>query len=360
MIGRGFLAIVTGRADVGAYLTDHPGIDTLHITGSIQSHDAIVFGTGAEGADRKSRNAPRNPRPITSELGAVCPTIVVPGPWTKADLRFQAENVATQKLHNSGFNCVACQVLIVPKDWSLKADFLAALREALKAAPARPLYYPGAADRLGEFRTQHPAAERLDQEADARLVATLDPARADEPAFHGEIFAPALGIVEIDGKDAASFFGKAVAFANSRLHGTLGANVIVDPITERRLGDAFETQIAALRYGTVGVNVWTGVGFLLAHAPWGAYPGHPLNDVQSGRGFVHNCLMLDRAQRAVIRAPFRPAPRGLLHGSLALLPNPPWFVGNRTGATTARRLVEYLLKPSLTRLAGVLASALRG
>jgi aldehyde dehydrogenase (NAD(P)+) len=62
----------------------------------------------------------------------------------------------------------------------------------------------------------------------------------------------------------------------------------------------------------------------------------------------------------VVRQPFYPSPRGLLHGSLALLPKPPWFVTNRTAASTARRLVEFEGDHSWLRMPGIFASALRG
>jgi hypothetical protein len=106
LIERGFLRIVSGDATVGQYLCNHRLVETIHITGSAAAHDAIVWGTGSEAAANKKAGTPKNPRPITSELGGVSPTIVVPGPWSRADLAFQAEHVATQKLHNAGFNCV--------------------------------------------------------------------------------------------------------------------------------------------------------------------------------------------------------------------------------------------------------------
>ncbi len=84
---------------------NHPTVEEIHITGAGASHDAIVWGVGEEGGANKAAGTPKNNRTITSELGAVCPTIVVPGPWSTADISFQAEQVATQKkLHNSGFN----------------------------------------------------------------------------------------------------------------------------------------------------------------------------------------------------------------------------------------------------------------
>ena len=44
LIQAGFLAIVYGDAELGRYLCQHPQIETIHITGSHQTHDAIVWG----------------------------------------------------------------------------------------------------------------------------------------------------------------------------------------------------------------------------------------------------------------------------------------------------------------------------
>ncbi len=43
------LRIVEGGAAAGRYLTGHPRVDEVHITGSDKTYDAVVFGTGAEG-----------------------------------------------------------------------------------------------------------------------------------------------------------------------------------------------------------------------------------------------------------------------------------------------------------------------
>jgi aldehyde dehydrogenase (NAD(P)+) len=362
LIEEGVLAVVNGGTDIGAFLTSHPLVQTLHITGSAASHDAIVFGTGEEGAKRKTQDIRLNKRPITSELGAVCPTIVVPGDWTEADIRFQAEHIATQKLHNSGFNCVASQVLILPNNWRYATALLTALKKVLSSAPNRPLYYPGSNDRLAAYRAHYPATLSLGIDPDApRLVTVLDGTCVhDDYAFRTEVFGPALTVVFLPGAEPEAFLKSAIDFANTRLHGTLGANVIIDPATEKSLGSRFEALLADLRYGTVAINAWTGLGFLLAQTPWGAFPGHPVNNIQSGRGFVHNCFLFDYPQRSVIRAPFRPFPRGMLHGSFAMLPRPPWFIGNRTSATTARRLLLFQARPSILKLLGIFVSAMRG
>jgi aldehyde dehydrogenase (NAD(P)+) len=75
---------------------------------------------------------------------------------------------------------------------------------------------------------------------------------------------------------------------------------------------------------------------------------------------VHNAVLLDGPERTVVRGPFRPAPRSIVHGELSLAPRPPWFVTNRTAATTGERLTRFAADPRWTRLPGVFASALRG
>ncbi len=357
-IDAGYLRIVRGHGDVGAYLTGHPAVDEVHVTGSQATHDAIVFGTGPDAARRKAAATPRLDKPITSELGGVAPAIVVPGRWAEADLRFQAEHVATQRLHNGGFNCNASQVVVLADGWAQKERFVEYLREALDGAPARPAYYPGADARQDRARAAHPAAERLDRRSRRTLV-RVDAAGGDD-AFATEYFAPVLAVCELAPSEPAAFLEAAVAFANERLYGTLTANVIAAPATLRRLGPRFEELIAALRYGTIGVNCWSGVGFLTPRASWGAFPGHPLSDIESGSGIVHNALLLDRVERTVVRGPFRPAPRALLRGELTLSPKPPWFVTNRTAEVTARRLTAFAVKPRVRALPAILAAALRG
>lgn len=357
-IDRGFVRILTGGADVGTALVNHPDVASVHMTGSAVTHDAIVFGTGAEGAQRKAAGTPLLTKPITSELGGVSPTIVVPGRWSDADLRFQAEHLATQRLHNNGYNCVASQVAVISADWPQKEQFLTELRVALDQAPARADYYPGSADRVGAARSTYANAQAVGPRAERTLITGLSPMKS-EPALHTEYFAPVLGVVELPGS-ASEFLGEAVRVCNEEFVGTLGVNIIVDPGTAKSLGDELEVAVEQLRYGTVAVNAWTALGYLTARASWGAFPGHTLADVQSGIGVVHNALLIEEPERTVVRGPFRPAPRAMIHGEFALSPKPPWFVSNRTGASTMRLLTDFATKPRWSVLPGIFASALRG
>ncbi|MFF4935211.1 aldehyde dehydrogenase family protein [Streptomyces griseofuscus] len=357
LIGLGAVRVVTGGADIGTYLVHHPKVRHVHMTGSAATHDTIVFGTGTEGASRKKAGKPLLDKPVTSELGGVSPTIVLPGGWSEADLRYQAEHIATQKLHNNGYNCVASQVVVVSADWAQKNRFLAHLRAALSDAPVRPAYYPGSDDRVARaLDTYGEDAERLG--AGRTLITGLDPA-APGPVLTTEHFAPVLAVLELPG-DPRRFLAEAVRTANEEFAGTLGVNLIAHPATLAALGPALDEAVTELRYGTVALNAWTGVGYLTATAPWGAFPGHTVDDVQSGIGVVHNALLLDGPERTVVRGPFHPAPRALLHGKTTLSPKPPWFVTNRTAATTGRLLADFAAAPRWSALPRIFASALRG
>ena len=357
LIRFGVLRIVQGGADVGAYLADHPAIAHVHITGSSVTHDAIVWGRGQEAQDRRAQNSPLLQKPITSELGGVSPVIVVPGEWSARDLAFQAEHVATQRLHNGGYNCIASQVVVVSSDWPQKAAFLEQLRRALDDAPRRADWYPGSAARSTSAAGSYPDTQHLGPDGNRLLIETV-PALAEVLAST-EFFAPVLGVIELPGSGQA-YLDAAVRFADEELLGDLGANVLIRPEDRRALGAGFGRAIEALHYGTIAINAWTGLGFLLAAAPWGAFPGNTLSSVGSGIGIVHNALLIDEPERTIVKGPFRPFPRSVLAGEPALSPKPPWFVSARSAATTGRLLSDFAAKPSLRRMPGVFISAFQG
>jgi aldehyde dehydrogenase (NAD(P)+) len=349
--------VVSGGGDVGGYLAHHEGIAHVHITGSLGTHDAVAFGTGPQGKARKAAGTPLLDKPMTSELGGVSPVIVVPGAWSRRDLRMQAEHIATQRLHNSGHNCVGTQLVILSADWPQRAAFLDALRTAMDEAPARPTWYPGSVERVNTAADAYPDAELRGCEGE-RLLITLDGEEEAGPLESTEYFAPVLGVLALPGT-GLEFLTSAIRRANRELVGTLGANIVISPATQRSFGPAFEEALADLRYGTIAVNAWTGIGFLTATAPWGAFPGHTVEDAQSGIGVVHNAMLIDGPERTVLRGPFRPFPRSFAGGEFALFPKPPWFVTARTAATTGRRLTRFASKPSWSRLPAVFTSAFR-
>ncbi len=346
LIEPGFLRIVRGGGQTGAYLTRHPEIDHVHITGSEQTFRAIV---------------PDLTVPISAELGGVSPIIVVPGRWSAADLRYQAEHIVTMRLQNSGHNCIAGQVVLLSADWPQRAAFLRALRDAYDRAPHRPVWYPNSQAKLDAARADYPDAAWCGGGTRALVTVAAD---GDPEALETtEYFAPVLGVVELPGR-GQEFLDTAIAHANERLHGTLGANVLIDPATQRALGSGFERAIARLRYGTVAVNAWTAFGFLTPTATWGAFPGGTAEDAPSGIGIVHNALLLADVERTVVRGPFRPFPRALASvvqtrrlGALSVLPKPPWFVTSRTGAAVSEGFTRFRVDGRWGRMAITLVKA---
>ena len=203
LVRDGYLAFVYGGGDLGEYLTHHDAVQAIHITGSAQTHDLIVYGPGQEGQRRKAADDRVLDKPVTSELGGVGATIVLPGPWTEADFRYQAEHVVTQKLHNSGHNCVASQVLILPAGWDGHDTMLAHVRRQLDQAEDRTAYYPGTEQRLAALQHAAPDAETLGGGTRRLLVANVDPAQ-DHYGFRTEFFAPAMVTTSLPG-DARQF-----------------------------------------------------------------------------------------------------------------------------------------------------------
>lgn len=354
----GAVRILTGGAEVGSALVEHPQASHVHMTGSAATHDAIVWGTGAEALERRAAGTPKLNKPISSELGGVSPTIILPGTWSRADLVFQAQHVATQRLHNGGYNCVAAQAVVISAQWPQKQEFLTELRRALDDAPVRDDYYPGSAGRVQDACASHPQAEPHGSDGTRLLVTNLSPTKG-EALLTTEYFAPVLGVVELEASGGA-FATLAAETVNEQFAGTLGVNIIAHPDTMKAMGADFEKLVASLRYGTIAINAWTAVGFLTPGATWGGFPGHTVEDIQSGIGVVHNALLLDATERTVVRGPFRPAPRSILHGELTLTPKPPWYVNNKTADVIGERLTRFAVDPRWSRVPAILSAALRG
>lgn len=357
LIELGVLAIVSGGGDVGSYLAHHPDIAHVHITGSSVTHDVIVWGQGADAAARRASGTPALDKPITSELGGVSPVIIVPGKWSKADLAYQAKHVATMRLHNSGYNCVAGQVVILSQEWPQREAFVAELRKAVAAAPARAPWYPGSDSRVAAANASYKKADRLGANGGRLLVDARD--GVDATALQTtEYFSPVLGIIDLPGTGQA-FVDAAIEHANTQLVGTLGANVIATPATLKELGDGFTESLVRLDYGTIAVNAWTALGFLASGAPWGAFPGHTIDDVQSGIGVVHNAFFLKDTERTIVRGAFRPFPQSFAGGEFSLAPKAPWFVDARSAAKTGQLLTRFATKPSWAKLPAIFVSAFR-
>jgi hypothetical protein len=111
---------------------------------------------------------------------------------------------------------------------------------------------------------------------------------------------------------------------------------------------ALERAVTELRFGGIGVNCWPGLIYGLVVTTWGAFPGHPPEDIQSGAGVVHNAFLLDFPEKSVVRAPF------------VIKPTPAWFADHKTLKDLGRKLAAFEAAPGWGKLISVAASALRG
>ena len=350
-----FLRVVYGGAEVGQYLCQHALVETIHITGSDKTHDAIVWGApGPVQQENKRAGTPINTKPITSELGNVSPVIIVPGPWTDADLAFQAANIASQVANNGSFNCNAAKCIVQHAGWDRRNALMDQVEATLRAAPRRKAYYPGADHRYDGFLAAHPEAKALGERRDGVIpwttIRNVPSTDRDNICFNTEAFCGVLAETTIEAADPIDFLRKAVVFCNDTMWGTLNVSLIVHPSQEKdpAFRAALEQAIADLRYGTVGVNHWPALGYAFCTTTWGAYPGHPLDDIRSGRGVVHNTYLFGKPQKSVVRGPFR------------VNPKPPWFVTNKNTHNIAPRATEFERAPSVFKLPGLMFAAMKG
>ena len=355
LIEQGFLRIVYGGAAEGAYLCNHAGVDEIHITGSDKSFDAIVFGTGPEGARHKRERNPLLTKRITAELGNVTPAIVVPGHWSFNDITYQAEHIVTMLAENAGFNCVTTRMILQHASWSQREQLLQEIRRRLSGLPLRTAYYPGAHERHRAFVSAHPEAELYGKPTAEQLpwtlIAGVNPKNKDDICFTTEAFCSLFAETPIEAKTVPEYIERAVEFANEHLWGTLAATLIVHPssLKDPAVAAAVERAVAALRYGTIGINYWAAASYSMAVAPWGAFPGHTIDNIQSGIGVVHNTFMFSRSQKTVLRAPFRVSPK------------PIWFETRaRAGWKVFPKLVQFEASPSLRKIPAIVWTALRG
>jgi len=355
LIEAGYVQIVDGGADVGAALVAHRGITHVHLTGSAETHDRIVWGPPAEQAERKKTGRRALDKPVTSELGNVSPMIVTPYLYSTREIRAIAEMVATQVVNNASFNCNAGKMLVLPKCFPQRQLLLDTLERVLGTVPVRKAYYPGAKDRHARLTAGREVVNvGVGRETEGTLpwsiVVDAEARNGADPLFSTEPFCSMLTVVEVGRPDPLEFLDEAVRFCNTKLWGTLAASLFVPSLyhDDGVVEHAVQKAIIDLEYGAIGVNVWPAIVYATARAPWGGHPKATLEDVQSGLGFVHNPLYLPKIEKTIVEAPLVPIPR------------PPFLAGHPHGLAAAKKLTEYSETPSLGKALSVVKATLLG
>jgi len=334
MVAAGFLGFVEGGAKEGEELIAHSKITAVHLTGAEASFRRVSQTSGVEEKE------------VTAELGAVSPVIVVPGAWSRSDIQFQAKQIAGMMLVNNGFNCNAPKLLVTSKRWAQRESFLQAVREALLKAPKRKAWYPGAEERWSRFVREYGGTVPPHAKGELPPVLLQDVLpQCGQLALREEAFCPILAETSLPSLDEVSFLKEAVDLVNDSVYGTLSCTIIAARSTNK---EALDAAIRGLRYGTIGVNVWAGLGFALGTTTWGAYPGHTREEPGSGIGVVHNSFLLDHPCRTILRGRFRPWLK------------PFWMPGHKSLGKLGERLVDYEFAPSAGKVLALIPGALLG
>ena len=114
----GVLSIVTGDAEIGSALVEHPGIDKVCFTGSTEVGRGIAETCG------------RLLRPVTLKLGGKSAAIVL----DDADLAATAQGLAMASLLHAGQVCYACSRILAPR--GRYAEVVGAVQSLASTLPA--------------------------------------------------------------------------------------------------------------------------------------------------------------------------------------------------------------------------------
>lgn len=352
-IQKGWLQIIGGGVEEGAYLCQHEDVDSIQLTGSDKTFETIMYGTGEDGRLRKEEKRPLLQKPIQAELGAVSPIVVVPGQWSDKDIALQADLIVTWLVSNGAFNCLTPRVLVTHKEWPQREALLQAVRRVISETPTVNAFYPGAHYRYETYLAAHPEMEQYGTEGNGRLpwglIPSLSPENGNDICFTTESYCGILADVALSAEDAVQYLAKATDFANESLWGNLSMTMIFDQkaLKEPQMKKAFNLALANLRYGTIGINFSMPMAYFLSITPWGAYPGNRFENIQSGSGFTNNFLMFDKPQKSIIQAPFRKMVE-------------PVRVGSKNMVAFGRNLVDFEANPSMWTFGKVTMAAMKG
>ncbi len=352
LIDKGFLRVLYGGAEEGGYLVQHHHVDECHMTGSDRTYDAILFGPGEEGVQRKASRKSLVEKPFTGELGCITPWVVVPGPWKVKDVKNAAERMAFWMVRHEGYLCFAPRILVLQKGWRHRRDFLDALAGALEKVEPIRAYYPGSADLQKTFVSQHPEAKQIrgddKDHVPWTIIEDVDHKADEDICFRRESFSGLCAETQIPGKTPSEFLENTTKFLNETVWGNLSVTLVANraSLKDPKIGPAIEKAIGDLNYGTVGINGPGTWAFYTMIAPWGGYPGNEIFDIQSGIGKVANFLMLPNVEKTVMRAALETTPY-------------PFRVDARHFDVFSKKLTHFEMNPTIGRFFGLVFTVLR-
>ncbi len=346
-IERGYVIVSTGNINESKYMANHPGVNHIHLTGSDKTFEDIVYGRQLNDKEKKLKSLPKsNTKNITSELGNVTPFIVHPGNWTTSDIKYQARKIVTGKLNNNGFNCIAAQVVVLPDGWGQTDTLIKYIKFYMNKARDRKAYYPESIERLNKLEKDK-SYERVNNLSCVTPHLTRE-IKAYNKYELDEVWSSALYFKRIDYSSGEDYSNKAIDYCNKELWGNLGVSVIMKDHNRKLNSHILKNYIEKLEYGTVAINEWAAIGYIIPQLPWGGYPGNKDNDIQSGQSIVHNALLFESPLKGVVETKFR----------ISRLIDPPWFITNKKSRRLFKNLTYFQINNSKINLLKVGFSAL--
>ena len=346
-IERGYVIVTTGNLDESKYMAKHPGVNHIHLTGSDKTFEDIVYGKHLLENERKLMSLPKlNTKNISSELGNVTPFIIHPGNWSTSDIKYQARKIVTGKLNNNGFNCIAAQVVVLPDGWGQTDTLIKYIKFYMSKAKNRKPYYPESIERLNKLEKDK-SYERVNDLSCVTPHLTRE-IKAYNKFELDEVWSSALYFKRIDYSSTEDYSNKAIKYCNEELWGNLGASVIMKDHNKKLNSHILKNYIEKLKYGTVVINEWAAIGYIIPQLPWGGYPGNKDNNIQSGQSVVHNSMLFESPLKGVIETKFR----------ISRFIDPPWFITNRKSKRLFRNLTYYQIDNSKINLLKLGFSAL--
>ena len=334
-IERGYIIVTTGNIDESKYMATHPGINHIHLTGSDKTFEDIVYGRELTEKERRTKSLSKvNNKPITSELGNVTPIIIHPGKWSTSDIKYQARKIVTAKLNNNGFNCIAAQVVVLPDGWGQTDTLIKFVKHYMSKAKERKAYYPESIERLEKLEKDK-GYERVNALSCVTPHLTRE-IKAYSKFEIDEVWSSTIYFKKVEYTSIEDFANKAIDYCNDELWGNLGVSVIIKDHDRKFNKHITNLYIDKLNYGTVAVNEWAAIGYIIPQLPWGGFPGNRDNDIQSGQSVVHNSMLFESPLKGVVNTKFR----------ISRLIDPPWFVTNKKARRLFRSLTYYQINNS--------------
>ena len=345
-ISLGYVVITKGSLNESKYMTTHNGIDHIHLTGSDETYEHIVYGKLLNDDEKKLKNIKKvNNKSFSSELGNVTPIIVHPGNWSNSELKFQARKIVTAKLNNGGFNCISAQIVILPEEWNQTDKLIKYIKMYMKKIDDRLSYYPNSLKVLNGLEKDK-NYERLNDQTCATPHLSRE-IKAYSKFETSEIWGTSIYFKKIGYEDELDYVNNAISYCNETLWGNLGATVLIKKYNNKKIKPITNTYVDNLKYGTVAINEWSAIGFIIPTLPWGGYPGNKDNDIQSGQNFVHNSMFFESPLNGVVYSKFR----------MSNIIDPLWFVTNKKGKKVFKNLTYFQIDKSFSNFIKLALSA---